>query len=105
MAKDITLTWELPTTRRDGGAVTVADIKHVRVESSADGGANFAELVVVDPNSTQSFVLPETEIGEWQFRLIAVDQNDKDGIAHVEVVEVPDDSPLNPVTNVQVTLN
>lgn len=100
MSKNITLTWELPTTRTAGGALPVEDIRDTVVEASADGGANFTTIDTVAPTDPQTAFVPDAEIGEWQFRLTVFDKANQPSAAHIEVVVVLDDSPPNPVTNV-----
>lgn len=105
MAKNITLTWDLPDVRRDGGALNLDDIQHTVVEASADGGATFGALATVTPDQPQTVTVPDAEVGEWHFRFTVVDTLDQAGVQHTEVVEVIDDSPPGVVTNVQVTLD
>ena len=105
MAKDITITWDLPTTRRDGGALPVDQIQETVVQMSADGGANFGELARVAPTDEQRVFVPDAEVGEWQFIIRVWDTDGQEGESHLEVVTVVDDSPPGPVTNVGVTLD
>ena len=105
MAKNITINWEHPDSRRDGGAAGPEDVRETFVEVSADGGATFTPLATVQPTDPQTVTVPDAEVGEWHFTIMPVDTDGQDGATHLEVVTVPDDSPLNAVRNVEVILD
>ena len=71
MAKDVQVTWDLPTSRTGGGLLPVEDIRETQVEMSADGGANFTPLTSVAPDGTQEVNVPELEAGAWHFRALS----------------------------------
>lgn len=100
MAKDVTVTWDLPTAREQGGALDPSDIQHVLVELSADGGASYSELNRVLPTEAQQVFVPDLDVGQWHFRLIVVDTLGQSSAPHVELVGVVDDSPPLAVSNV-----
>lgn len=103
MTKNVTVAWELPTTRQAGAPLPISEIDHTLVELSADVGANFIDLAQVQPTDPQQVFVPDTEVGEWHYRISVIDTNGKQGVPHIEVVTVVDDSPPNSVVNVTVT--
>ena len=105
MAKNVTIVWTLPTTREGGGALNENDIQHVLPAMSADGGANFTALAPVTPGEIQQVFVPDLEVGEWIFRFIVVDTDGQSSDVHEEPVEVLDDSPPNPISDVTVTID
>ena len=105
MTQNITINWDLPLTRRDGGALLLDEIDRTEIEVSVDGGANFTTLVIVQPDDAQTVMVPDAEVGEWHFRFFIFDTLGQAGVPHTEVVEVRDTSPPGAVINVQVTLD
>lgn len=103
MAKNVTITWDLPTARVEGGPLPVDEIARVQVEMSADGGANFVPLVDVTPAEPQQAYIPDLEVGSYEFRKIVFTTDGQQSDAVVTEVTVVDDSRPMPVTNVQVT--
>lgn len=103
MAKNVTVAWELPTTRIEGGPLAPADVQHVQVQLSADGGVNYADLATVLPADPQQVFVPDMEIGTWLFRIRVQDTLGQFSVWHEEQVSVIDDSPPQTVTNVTVT--
>lgn len=69
---NVTLNWALPTTRESGKPLALADIQHVVVDVSADGGASWA-LIGTFPPSVLSTQLTDLDFGTWQFRGVVVD--------------------------------
>jgi len=103
MAKDVTVTWDLPTTRTGGGELRPEDIEETRPEMSADGGANFTPLPPVPPDVPQEVNVPDLEPGNWHFRFVLVDTLGQESPPANHIVTVVDDSPPNPVENIQST--
>ena len=103
MAKNVTLTWDLPTERSGGGALPLDEIEHTVVEMSADGGSNYTALPPVLPTDPQEKFVPDLEAGDWHFRLTVVDTLGQASPPAPWVETVVDDSPPNPVTNIQST--
>lgn len=68
---NVTLQWELPTSRTSGRALTPADILHVAVDVSANGGADWAPIGEFPPEvlSTQ---VTDLDFGTWKFRGVVV---------------------------------
>ena len=102
--KDVRLTWELPVTRESGFPLNPADIAHVEVALSADGGANFGVLGTVAPGSTQTFTQTELEIGTWFFRLVVVDVAGLRSQPVQVQADVPDETAPDAVANVIVSI-
>jgi len=103
MAKNVTVSWKLPTKRVKGGDLKPEDIRHVRVELSADGGAGFTELVLVLPTEEQKASVPELEAGDWHFRMTVVDTLGQKSEPVVHIETVLDESPPMPVTDITST--
>lgn len=103
MAKNVTVTWDLPTERTGGASLPLSEIDRTEVELSADGGVSFISLATVDPTDAQQAFVPDMEVGDWHFRITVFDLLGQNSAGHTEIVTVIDDSPPNPVSNVQVT--
>lgn len=104
MAKNVTITWDLPTQREGGSVLTPIEIDFVQVNMSADGGATPTELARLSPADPQQVFIPDLEIGSWWFQIRVMDTLGQfDRTPHIETVVVEDDSPPESVTNVQVT--
>jgi hypothetical protein len=103
MAKDVTITWDLPTTRTGGGVLLPEDILETRPEMSADGGANFNSLPPVPPDVPQEIMVPDLDPGNWHFRFVLVDTLGQKSAPAPWVETVVDESPPNPIENIQST--
>lgn len=101
---DIEITWDLPTERQSGGPLDLNDIDYTAVEISADGGTNYTEIDRVPRASDQRFVQTEVEAGTWLFRLAVYDTAGERGAAHVESVDIADETPPAAVMNVTVNI-
>jgi len=97
-----TVSWDLPTTRESGNPLPVGKIAHVRVELSADQGANFTFMDSVAPPAT-THLLPDLSDGTWIVRLQVVDTDGRRS-ANVDEAFVVDSSDPGPVENPSVTL-
>ena len=100
--KNVRISWDLPTTRESGFPLNVSEIAYVEVFLSADLGANFVSLNQVVPPTVDLFI-PDVDVGEWIFRLVVVDTEDKQSVAVDTSVVVPDGSNPSSVVNVVVT--
>lgn len=103
--KNIALSWDLPTTRVDGGPLNPTDIAKVEVFVSADQGVNFVLLNTLLPTDTQGAFIPDQDWGTWVFRFIVTDTGAKASLPLDFFVDVPDDSAPGQVVNVQVILS
>lgn len=92
-------TWALPTPTRDQRA-----IKHVRLELSADAGANFTALGNVLAAAPQEFVLTDVDPGSnYRVRATIVDSADVAGTPLVRSFVV-NATPPGQVQNLVVTV-
>jgi hypothetical protein len=91
MAKDLNLSWVLPTTRESNRPLRVEEIAAVEISLSADGGANFAAYDTYTPD-VLSAVIPELEIGEWTVRGVVVDTKGKKSKPLDRAVVIEDES-------------
>lgn len=64
--------WTLPKTRESGKPLAVEDIKHVRIEVSADDGANYALLGDFPPSVLETEA-QDLDFGVYTFRGLVVD--------------------------------
>lgn len=103
MAKDVTIAWDLPTTRTGGGELRPEDILETRPEMSADGGSNYTALPPVFPTDAQEVVVPDLDPGNWHFRFVLVDILDQESAPAHWVETVLDESPPNPIENIRST--
>ena len=102
MAKNVNVSWDLPTTRESGLPLDQADIQHVEVLLSADLGATFTSINNIVPPTT-NITVPDLDIGDWVFRLIVVDTAGRQSVEVDTPVNVPDETNPSSVVNVQVT--
>jgi len=66
------LTWTWPTSRVLGEALPEAQIEHLEISVSADGGENFSGLAQVPPPDTEH-VVADLAPGTYIFRAVVVD--------------------------------
>lgn len=102
MAKNVNVSWDLPTTRESGLPLDPADIQHVEVLLSADLGATFTSINNIAPPATD-ITVPDLDIGDWIFRLVVVDTAGRQSANVDTPVNVPDETNPSTVVNVQVT--
>lgn len=89
---NVRVTWTLPTTRESGKPLDPAAIQHVRVDISADGGANYAEFGAYTPDVLET-VVQDLEPGDWAFRGTVVDSADRESAPKVGFITIVDASP------------
>lgn len=104
MTKTAVLSWDLPTTRGSGRAISPADIAGVDIEFSANGGADFVDMTRVTPGASQDWTVPDLVDGDYAFRLTVelVDGARSNGVTETFFI---DTSAPGEVTNVQVNLS
>lgn len=73
---NLRIQWTLPTTRESGKPLNPADIKHVRIEISADEGANFALVGDFTPDVLETLV-QDVDFGTWTVRGLVVDTKNR----------------------------
>jgi hypothetical protein len=93
VARNVNVTWDLPTTRADGSALPVEEILHTRVEIAiaiADPVFSFSGEVL--SGAVQEFPIADVDTGDWIVRLTVVDTGNREA--------TPVDTPFNiPVSN------
>lgn len=105
MSKTVVLTWDLPTTRKEGGPLALDEISNTEVQISLDGGTNFVNLDFVDSIAPQTIQGGDLQFGTYFFRFIV---NSTDGQSSDPLdfpVDVPDASVPGQVVNVQVSFS
>lgn len=103
MARNVTVSWVLPTTRESTKPLDVAQIASVELSISADGGANWSVYGLFTPD-VLSTVVPELEIGEWSFSGVVIDTAGKRSKPKVAVAVVPDETAPSALGELTVTL-
>jgi hypothetical protein len=91
MARNVRLSWQLPTQREDGSALLPADIAGVRIGVKVDGNPGaFADLGIA-PASQLDLLVPDLEPGIWHFQATAIDRQvpPKESAPAVTSVDVP----------------
>ena len=91
MARDVNVSWVLPTTRESGKPLANTDIASVELSLSVDG-VNFDAYDTFLP-AVLSTVIPELDIGEWFVQGVVVDTAGKRSKPVVQSIVVPDETP------------
>lgn len=102
MARNVNVSWVLPTTRESGKPLNPADVAGVELSISADLGANWSVYDTFPP-SVLTTVLPELEIGEWQVKGVVKDTAGKVSKPVVASIVVPDDTAPGNLTSLVLT--
>lgn len=89
---NVTLVWALPTTRESGKPLAVADIRHVAVDVSADGGASWSPLGAFTPD-VLSTEITDLDFGTWSFRGVVEDTRGRVSNPLVASLTVEDTTP------------
>lgn len=90
MARNVNVSWVLPTTRESTKPLANTDIASVELSLSVDN-VNWS-VYNSFPKEVLSTVIPELEIGEWFVAGVVVDTAGKRSKPLVKSVVVPDDS-------------
>lgn len=88
---NLRILWNLPTTRESGAALAPTDIKHVRVELSADG-ATYALVGDFPPTVTETLV-EALDTGEWFVRGLVADLKGRVSQPAVKSVVIDETAP------------
>ena len=102
MARSLTVTWVLPTTRESGKPLNPADIAAVELALSADGGVNYSPYGAYTPD-VLSTVIPELEAGEWTVAGTVKDTAGRLSKVVTASVVVPDDTAPGALTSLTLT--
>ena len=103
--KNVTCTWNLPTTRESGRPLDISDIQHTQVLMKADAAPSFTPIDTVGPTAEQSIFIGDVDIGQWVIRLIVVDTDGRESAPVDTSFEVLDETPPSSVTGVGITLS
>lgn len=90
MARDVNVSWILPTTRESNKPLDPAQIASVELSLSADN-VNWSAYDTF-PKEVLATVIPELDIGEWFVMGVVVDTAGKRSKPKVASIVVPDDS-------------
>jgi len=91
MARDVNVSWVLPTTRKSGKPLNPADVAAVELSLSADN-VNWSAYDSF-PKEVLATVIPELDIGEWFVQGVVVDTAGKKSDPVVQSIVVPDETP------------
>jgi len=103
--KTVNLSWDMPTTRESGLPLALPDILHTEISMSADLGANFTLIGTVLSSDASVFVQPDLVVGDYIFRLIVADVDNRLSIPVDVPVNVADETPPGAVSNILVTFS
>lgn len=88
---NVLVKWQLPTTRESGRPINPADIAHVDLQMSADGGDQYVSVGTFGPDVLETTVT-ELEPGAWWFRGIVVDKAGKASSPRAASIAIADDT-------------
>lgn len=99
------LVWKLPTTRTDDSPATAADVAHVQIFDTPDGGTK-SSIATLDGPAT-SFPLDGLPQAVHSFTLVAIDtfgtpSAESSPVSWSNVVAPPPPAPLSPITDVAI---
>lgn len=94
---NVKVTWALPVARESVRPLAPADIHHVRLEISADGGANYGVFWTFGASILEATVT-DLEPGEWWFRGIVVDTASRQSQPVSSSITIADTTPPGPLT-------
>jgi hypothetical protein len=90
MARNVNVSWVLPTTRESGKPLANTDIAGVELSLSVDN-VNWSAYNTFAP-AILSTVIPELDIGEWFVQGVVVDTAGKKSKPVVKSIVVPDET-------------
>lgn len=90
MARNVTVTWVLPTVRESGKPLDIADIAAVELAISVDNAtwSPYDEFA----NDVTETVVPELDAGDWYFRGVVRDTNGRFSQPVYGTVQIPDET-------------
>ena len=89
---NISLRWVLPSTRVSGKPLLPADIKHVEIGVSANGGTSYTRVGLFPP-TVLSTNITDLDFGTWKFQGVVVDKLDRASAPLVATYVNEDTSP------------
>lgn len=90
MARNVNVSWTLPTTRESGKPLNPLDIASVNLEISVDN-ATWSPYDSFPRDVTET-VIPELDIGDWFVRGTVVDTNGRSSAPVIESITIPDET-------------
>ncbi len=102
MARNVNVSWVLPTTRASGKPLNPADVAGMELSLSVDN-TNWAVFDTF-PKETLSTTVTELEAGEWFFRGIVRDVQGRSSVPLVRSIVIPDETPPGPLANLVLSL-
>lgn len=101
MTKTVTVTWDLPTTTKNGNPLDLAQVAGVEV--ALDAGAGPAVATTVPTGDAQSWVFPDLVDGNYVIILTVLGVGVPDSAPIATPVAIDDSGPSE-VVNVNITL-
>jgi hypothetical protein len=102
MARNINVNWVYPTVRESGKPLLPSEIQSMELSLSVDN-TNWA-IFNTYPASQTSTLVTEMDAGEWFFRGIVIDTNNRRSAPLVASVVVPDETNPGALTSLTATL-
>ena len=102
MARNVNVSWVLPTTRVSGKPLNPSDILNVQLSLSSDN-VNWS-LYDTLPPSVLSTVIPELDIGDWFVAGVVHDTANRASSPVVSTVRVPDETAPGALPSLVLTL-
>ena len=98
---NVTVAWELPTSRTSNRPLAPSDIRHVVLDVSADGGSTFVPIGEFPP-SVLSAAVTDLDFGTWLFRGVVVPVKGLPSLPMTATFVIDDTTPPNPLVTLTV---
>jgi hypothetical protein len=98
---NVTLQWELPTTRTSNRPLAPSDLLHVAVDVSADGGDTWVVIGQFPPEVLTAQVT-DLDFGTWLFRGVVVPKKGLPSLPLTATFVNDDTTPPNPLVTLTV---
>jgi hypothetical protein len=98
---NVTLQWELPTTRTSNRPLAPSDLLHVAVDVSADGGDTWVDIGQFPPEVLTAQVT-DLDFGTWLFRGVVVPKKGLPSLPLTATFVNDDTTPPNPLVTLTV---
>ncbi len=104
MTKNVTIAWDILPTRADGTELPTADIAGTEVSVRVDNdAAPWTVLDTISAASPQDFTLGDVDVGDWVFRLVVIDTNERQSVPQEFKFSVGSEAVPSGVGNVVIT--
>ena len=97
-------TWTLPSVNGSGFPQNLESILHTAIYTSANNGADWALVELVDPSDPQTTRQDNMSDGPWQVRATIIGTNGKSSLNPAVVPFVIDDSAPGDIVDLLVTI-